>query len=262
MMQNTHKLPLAFDARPLQAELRGISNQSWADHFNTNYFDGDWSGVALRSLGGDPTQIYPDPHSSAEVADTRVLDDCPNIRKVLEAFACDIKSARLLRLGPGSSIREHRDYELERANGEIRLHIPLVTNDRVEFYLAGRLVTMKEGECWYLDFSLPHRVENRGTTDRIHLVIDCVVNEWLGSLLPVQVEDNRVEVSCRPQLEAFRKQVLYSIELQEKLRATDDTKSFVALVVEVGHDCGFSFSSEDVREVLQDERRNLLETWI
>jgi hypothetical protein len=38
---------------------------------------------------------------------------------------------------------------------------------------------MKEGECWYLNFNLPHRVKNSGTADRIHLVIDCVVNDWL-----------------------------------------------------------------------------------
>ncbi len=261
-MPNVHKLPLVFDAGPLQSDLRAISSEVWAEHFNTNYFDGDWSGVALRSLGGDPTKIYPDPYSTVAVDDTPILMACPNIRNLLAAFECEVKWARLLRLGPGSVIREHRDYDLEREKGEVRLHIPLLTNDRVEFYLAGRLVTMKEGECWYLDFSQPHRVENRGTTDRIHLVLDCAVNEWLDSLLPSGVEEERVEVSCRPQLEAFREHVLNSVELQKKLRATNDTKSFVGLVVEVGRDCGFSFSSEDVNEVLQDERRNLLEAWI
>ena len=40
----------------------------------------------------------------------------------------------------------------------------------MEFYVDDRRVIMEAGECWYLDLSRPHRVHNRGTTDRIHLV--------------------------------------------------------------------------------------------
>jgi quercetin dioxygenase-like cupin family protein len=58
-----------------------------------------------------------------------------------------------------------------------------VTNKRVEFYLAGERVPMHEGELWYLDFSQKHRVENNGTTDRIHLVMDCKVNDWLVEMI-------------------------------------------------------------------------------
>ena len=33
------------------------------------------------------------------------------------------------------------------------------------------------------DLSLPHQVDNPGMTDRIHLVIDCIVNEWIEGLI-------------------------------------------------------------------------------
>jgi hypothetical protein len=42
---------------------------------------------------------------------------------------------------------------------------------------------MNEGELWYLNVNQPHHVTNRSTTDRIHLVIDCVVNDWLREVL-------------------------------------------------------------------------------
>jgi quercetin dioxygenase-like cupin family protein len=42
---------------------------------------------------------------------------------------------------------------------------------------------MHEGELWYLDFSQKHRVENNGATDRIHLVMDCKVNDWLVEII-------------------------------------------------------------------------------
>jgi quercetin dioxygenase-like cupin family protein len=53
----------------------------------------------------------------------------------------------------------------------------------VEFLLQGRRIEMREGEAWYLDLNLPHAVANRGRTDRIHLVVDCVVNDWVRALL-------------------------------------------------------------------------------
>jgi hypothetical protein len=42
---------------------------------------------------------------------------------------------------------------------------------------------MQEGECWYLNLSLPHRVVNQSSTDRVHLVIDCKVNAWVSALM-------------------------------------------------------------------------------
>lgn len=38
---------------------------------------------------------------------------------------------------------------------------------------------MREGELRYLDFYQKHRVENNSDLDRIHLVLDCKVNDWL-----------------------------------------------------------------------------------
>ena len=42
---------------------------------------------------------------------------------------------------------------------------------------------MEPGACWYLRLADPHRVLNRGTTDRVHLEIDAAVNEWLMAQL-------------------------------------------------------------------------------
>ena len=42
---------------------------------------------------------------------------------------------------------------------------------------------MQEGEAWYLNFNLPHRVKNGSSSDRLHLVMDCTVNDWLTAQL-------------------------------------------------------------------------------
>ena len=42
---------------------------------------------------------------------------------------------------------------------------------------------MAEGEAWYLDLNRRHSVVNNGSSSRIHLVVDCVVDHWLRSVL-------------------------------------------------------------------------------
>jgi quercetin dioxygenase-like cupin family protein len=180
---DTFKLSFSFDAARLRADLERVEPSEWVPHFNTRYYEGVWSAAALRSVGGSATQIYPDPTAQAAYADTPTLARCDNIRRALATFRCPLLSARLLKLEAGSRIREHRDYNLGYEDGEVRIHVPVVTSDEAEFYLGGRRVVMRAGESWYLNFNLPHRVENNGATDRIHLVVDCVVNDWLRSQL-------------------------------------------------------------------------------
>jgi hypothetical protein len=184
MTLNYVRLPLDFDPAPLKADLERIAPGEWTPHFNTGYYEGEWSVAPLRSVGGVINQIYPDPTKGDQFADTELMARCPNIRSVLTRLKCPLLSARLLKLTAGSVIREHRDYNLGYEDGEIRLHLPVQTHPAVEFYLAGERIVMNEGESWYLNFNLPHRVANLGPTDRIHLVADCVLDEWLRARFP------------------------------------------------------------------------------
>ena len=55
-----------------------------------------------------------------------------------------------------------------------RLHIPIVTNDSVEFFLNGDVVNMKTGSCYEINNAREHAVSNNGDTDRIHLIMDII----------------------------------------------------------------------------------------
>jgi hypothetical protein len=177
------KLPLAFDAEALGTEVGALADDEWVPHFNTAYYEGDWSGVALRSVDGVAGRLYPDPTATSEYAPTPLLDRTPGLRAALGCFECPLLAARLLRLGPGASIREHTDYNLGYDDGELRVHIPVTTGPEVEFVHDGKRVTMLPGEAWYLDLNLPHSVANRGPSRRVHLVVDCVVDDWLTAQL-------------------------------------------------------------------------------
>ena len=92
-------LPLDFDPQPLRAETEALPPDAWVPHFNTAYYEGDWSGVALRSVGGRDQQLYPDPAAADPFADTPTLGRCPRLAGALHRFECALLSARLLRLG-------------------------------------------------------------------------------------------------------------------------------------------------------------------
>ena len=179
------RLPLSFDPDRLVRDLEALSSVGWIAHFVKQNYEGDWDVIPLRGVAGatHPVQmIYADPTATA-FQDTPMLASCAYFREVLAAFACEVQTVRLMRLTPGSVIKEHNDHDLGTETGMARVHIPITSNPGVAFELNRRRVVMAPGEAWYLRLSDPHRVANRGETDRVHLVADLVVNDWLTALL-------------------------------------------------------------------------------
>ncbi len=169
----------------MQQEVEGLTSHYWKAHYNPTHYDGDWSILPLRSLGGSldntiSTHVLPE---GIQYSNTRLLDNCPYFQSIIDSFKCDKTSVRLMKLNAGALIKEHVDHDMNLEAGETRFHIPVITNPDVAFYIMNDRIPMQTGECWYLNLSLPHRVHNAGSTDRIHLVIDCIVNDWIQELL-------------------------------------------------------------------------------
>ena len=175
------QLPLSFDPVLLRRDLDALSATPWTAHFVQQNYEGDWSVIPLRCAAGEThpiRMIYSDP-TATDFVDTPFLAGCGYFQEVIAAFACEVRSVRLMRLTPGSLIKEHTDVDLGVEDGTARIHIPVTTNPDVEFLLNRRRVEMKEGQAWYLRLNDPHAVANRGTADRVHLVLDLVANDWL-----------------------------------------------------------------------------------
>jgi hypothetical protein len=172
-------LPLRFDVERLIADLARAQPADWVPHFNRGYYEGDWSALPLRSVGGETRRIFPAPVPIDQFADTPHMARFPYFREVVAAFPMPLRTVRLLRLSAGSSILEHTDGDLGYEDGQVRFHIPIVTSPLVEFRLAGHRLDMQPGEAWYADFNQPHSVRNEADVDRVHLVVDGLVNDWV-----------------------------------------------------------------------------------
>jgi hypothetical protein len=259
-MKAAVKLPLSFDPPELQADLDQIDPTEWLSHFNTQYFEGGWTGVALRAAPGNAQTLHVDP-TMQKFVDTAAVLRCPHIAAALAMLQCPLKSVRLLKLTAGSSIREHRDDDLGWEAGEVRLHVPIVTNPEVEFFLNGQRLFMQAGECWYLDLSLPHRVENRSMADRVHLVIDCLLNDWLRATIDAG-QEMVATPGAESDFERFRQIVLRDPSLQAQLMQTTDPTEFTSLVLGLGEQHGARFTAGDVDAAFQAARRAWIERWI
>lgn len=77
------RLPLEFDPARLAADLATLSAGGWIAHFVTQNYDGDWSVIPLRGPAGARHPV------------------------------------RLMRLSPGSVIKEHRDHDLAFEDGTV-----------------------------------------------------------------------------------------------------------------------------------------------
>ncbi|MBE8727073.1 aspartyl/asparaginyl beta-hydroxylase domain-containing protein [Flavobacterium sp. KB82] len=174
------QLPISFSIERLQQDLLICETNLWTPHFNTGRYEGNWTSVSLRSQSGKETDILSFPDK--EYKNTPLLDSCSYFKEIMDWFECEKEAVRLLRLGSDSEIKEHVDNDTSYEDGFFRIHVPIVTNSEVFFYVDKKLVPMKMGECWYANFQRPHYVQNKSSEPRVHLTLDCIRNEWSDNL--------------------------------------------------------------------------------
>ncbi len=177
------KLPFQFDRQKLKQDLDRINTTDWIEHFVKQNYSGSWQAIGLRvqesSLNMHPVMsIYSNP-TEGNWVDSPYLKQALYFQQVLSTFKCPLMSVRLMCLTAGSEIKQHTDHLMSYEDGYIRLHIPIQTSEQVIFFLEKQEITMQEGECWYLNFNKPHAVTNEGKVDRVHMVIDAKVNNWV-----------------------------------------------------------------------------------
>lgn len=171
------KLDKAFDVGKLQDEAE-VAARLFPAFIH-------YSVIPLTMAGERNESItdFSDPDWTTWV-DTPLLQQSPYIQEVLNTLQCKKTNVRLMRIEPGGFLQEHTDpqLDLERHN-QVRLHVPIFTNDDVDFILNGKRVPLQPGELWYMRLSDPHSVNNNSDQERIQLSIDVVVNDWVESLI-------------------------------------------------------------------------------
>lgn len=178
----------------------------FANHYS-NYNKGkSWSAISLQGYSSDITMIEkPAEMNKKWIAEHKDVEyhiqktEMYNIFKeeideILEKYiGAETQRIRFMRLekNQGELVRhtDQTDKEVGVEIGDImRLHIPIKTNEDVIFNVwdtnnVKLQKNMDEATLWYLDMRKPHRALNGGSEERIHLVIDVIVNDNIRSKL-------------------------------------------------------------------------------
>ena len=189
------RLGLDFDVERLAGDLEVLSRIGWGLQ-NTYSSDGelspatiDWRVLPLRNLGGDPHRTDAGGPGLLDYAPTPWLKQAPYFAAVLAAIPAQLRSARLMALGPGAMGADHEDNKHSVAWGTARLHVPVTTTPEARLYIDGREHHWQPGSLWFGDFSRVHRVENPGPGRRVHLVVDAMPSKELLGLFPARVRE-------------------------------------------------------------------------
>lgn len=157
------QLPVLFEVNRLQAEVAALPTEAWVPHPDAVHGN---SAMRLISVGGEETDSV-----HGQMLPTRWLVAMPYLRQVLAGFGVVWGRSRLMRLAPGAGVPEHADINYH-WHTRVRLHIPIFTSPEVRFHCDGQSVHMAAGDAWIFDNWRRHHVENKASTERIHLVAD------------------------------------------------------------------------------------------
>jgi hypothetical protein len=196
----TERFPIGFDIGRMKRDLQALqTSESWLSHYDRGLSQG-WRAILLHSKNGDisgPESQRPS-WDFSDFRPTPYVNQLPYFRSIMEAMKCPQGRIRILKLAPGGGIGAHRDVGAEvgcLAFNQVRLHVPIITNDRVTFFVGGERIKMTPGRVYYVNFSKTHYVKNEGGEARLHLVMDLKVNDWLAQFFPLPSALERVEYS-------------------------------------------------------------------
>ena len=195
------ELPVEPSLLDFNGVLNYIDNTEFSK-VKTKYSKGDdWTAISLRGYGPTPLDILKPNVLKSKVKTETVLQDTSLLEEdgfqvindILAKIPSTFERVRFMKIKANSGIGKHsdridKDFGIEDGN-IIRIHVPIRTNDQVEFYLwegKEKLVNyLEEGHYYYVDVRAPHAVTNNSDVDRIHLVIDVYVNDEIRKLLGI-----------------------------------------------------------------------------
>ena len=167
-----------------------------------NYEDGAFGHCISLPNNFQISKSHSEHHNNLPYAN--ILNSCLYFKEIFDSFETEITSFRLLRRKSHSSYGLHEDKDM--GDGIKRFQIPIVTNsdcwlcvthyDKIsEGWTEENSYTMEDfgrrfkgrhdsyqlepGTMYQFDVTKIHTLFNEGDTDRVTLLIDVKVNDWL-----------------------------------------------------------------------------------
>lgn len=173
---NYLQLHEGIDIEPIAAKISTVTDKQWAESGRERRFDVHRDTQALLVIHFEDFR-----YEKPEIRDIYreyEADLAPIVNYISQYYQDNGFIVRLMfaKLISGGKIPEHTDTGYSLLNCH-RIHIPIVTNDDAIFFVGGEEKNMRVGEFWEINNGRKHSVDNRGSEDRVHLIIDWMPNQ-------------------------------------------------------------------------------------
>ena len=178
------------DSLMLQGMQREVLNidEAWSRVYN-EYHSGGWWTLSLLNNTSNPSDATIEDCVPVE---TSLLAKMPVTKAFLKGLGLKYMWVRLAKLEPNSFMWEHCDYQELKDVGRFRLHVPVITNPQSMMIINFSKIHLNEGYVWKLNPIHRHAAGNFGREARVHLLIDCYVDDALEHLL----ESEHLDADC------------------------------------------------------------------
>jgi len=172
----TYRIDFNFDYRKILEEYIVAKNKlSQIKHPSIGIdHDGGWEVVSLYSESGEAGSVAKNLNTKTSPTEIIKYFSYTNtvIKNLLNKYECEPRRIRFSTLKAKKKISWHRDWDESIEHGNSRLHIPLVVNNKCQNNLCHELYNWIPGGLFYGDYSFPHQIINKGSEERLHLIID------------------------------------------------------------------------------------------
>ena len=253
------RLPWRFDLAPLLAALERIDPTAWVAHFNTAYYQGDWSGIDLVAAVDAPIPWRRASARSPAVPCARPIRP-GRWRSSGSARACAARACCAWAPAPASASIATPTWARRKGRCACTCRCS-ARPGWSSWWTAGR--------CRWRRGMLVHRSVPPAPGGqprpgpRIHLVLDCMMDtrlrEALSDGLPTtpELQPSRGVRAFT----AFNEQVQQRPELAHALQLITDPTDFCREAVAAGQGLGLVFGEADVRMAMRQGRQDWSRQW-
>lgn len=234
--------PIALEAESLIAKYGETMEFKQLKYTRHGAPHGRWTCLSLKATNGDMC----DDSNGRPYSSTPVWNEAPHIRKLLEPIEGAMTKVRFSIMHPATMVNWHCDDcphgEMQPAgcplhknraklhkkwnkkfHNWVRLHLMLSNTDVASSYGGHEAQGTSSGGFYLANVAMPHRVDNKGSSSRIALIVD------------VNVHRNRLHLGTSP----LGRSILAAVK---KLKDADAAETYLKMGYSMyQYKCGLSF---------------------
>lgn len=129
--------------------------------------------------GKKPWPLFTEPHWSIWYpAAGLLLAVKPLVYQVMAAVNAEhLGGVLITRIPAGGSVKPHKDTGWHATFHNCKVYVPIHSNNQCWNITNGERINMETGEAWTFNNLVQHSVHNKGTTERVTLIISMRVDE-------------------------------------------------------------------------------------